>query len=340
MEIETTIAPAGFHLNHPELHHYTSLAGLEGILGSGILWATHFQSLNDRSEVTHLQKDLTEALAQAIIPVIDRLRLTDRRILGEMRAAGGLATFARRHAKVLIDSFYRVAFTGISAQAMAVPYITSFCSHATDQEYEKRNGLLSQWRGYGKDGGCCLVFDTRQLIDVLTKESYGFYWVAIGLDEVTYATPDIVVASEYSTLVSELARLIEGGIRRQVNWMPASEEGVSGFIEAATRFKHQGFREEREVRIVAVPGSAATSHAAAREHPREFVQQPIKEVRHTVKENRNRPYLRLFDTLAIKVPVTRIIVGPSRQQDANLSRVSAAVGRSIEVVPSATPFVE
>jgi hypothetical protein len=340
MEIETTVAPAGLHLKHPELHHYTSLAGLEGILRSGVLWATHFQSLNDRSEVTHLQRELIEAVAQSTVPVINRLRQIDVRLLGESRAKGGPAAFAGLHARTLVDSFYRVAFTGVGVQAMAVPYIASFCSHSADQAYERHNGLLSQWRAYGRDGGCCLVFDTQRLIDLVLRESRAFYWVAIGIDDVTYATSDVVVAEKYEGLVSELTRLLEGGIRRKANWMPASEKGISGFIEASTRFKHQGFKEEREVRIVAVPGSAATANQAAREHPAEFTRQPIKPIRQSQAENRDRPYLALFETLGAQLPVSRIIVGPSRQQEANLRRATAAAGRLVKIVPSITPYIE
>src|SRR5437016_3144985 len=35
------------------LYHYTNLRGLEGILRSRTLWATHIQHMNDRSEYLH-----------------------------------------------------------------------------------------------------------------------------------------------------------------------------------------------------------------------------------------------------------------------------------------------
>jgi hypothetical protein len=212
---------------------------------------------------------------------------------------GGPKALAKLHAHALINSFYRVAFTGLGVEAMAVPYIASFCSHASDQSYEQHNGLLSQWRGYGGQGGCCLVFDTRRLVDLILKESEAFYWVAIGIDDVTYATPDVVVVEKYSALIQEFVRLLEGGIRRQTNWMPASEAGVTGFIEAATRFKHQGFREEREVRIVTIPGSITTANRTAQEH-REFVPQSIKSIKRSKDLNRDRPYISLFESLGAK----------------------------------------
>jgi hypothetical protein len=95
MQIKTTVAPAGFHLRHPELHHYTSLAGAEGIFQSNTLWATHFQSLNDQSEVTHLEHDLTAGVAEATVPILNRLRLIDRRLDAEIRGARGAKSISK-----------------------------------------------------------------------------------------------------------------------------------------------------------------------------------------------------------------------------------------------------
>jgi hypothetical protein len=35
------------------LYHYTDQAGLDGILSSGCMWATHYEFLNDLSEREH-----------------------------------------------------------------------------------------------------------------------------------------------------------------------------------------------------------------------------------------------------------------------------------------------
>jgi hypothetical protein len=338
VEIGAIIAPAGFHLKHPELHHYTSLAGAEGILRSRVLWATHFEGLNDRSEVTHLKSELTSALAEAVVPVVNQLRKLDRRILGESRSAGGPATYARRLAATLVDSFYQVAFTGEGVRPMAVPFIASFCSHAGDQSYERENGLLSQWRGYGEDGGCCIVFDTPGLISLLQLEWEAFYWVGNGVDDVVYATADVSVASRYPILVAELTKVVEGGMRRGLSQMPLTSNAIATFLDAATRFKHQGFKEEREVRIVAIPGSAKTADTVAREHTA-FTRKPIKDLHDNPSENRGRPYVALFDTLDAQLPIKRIIVGPSRRQDDNFRRAIAAAGHGFPLVRSKTPFV-
>lgn len=338
MEIEAIVAPAAFHLRHPELHHYTSLAGMEGILRSRALWATHFEGLNDRSEVTHLKSELVNALTEAVVPVVNRLRKLDTRVLADSRIAGGPFIYARRLAATLVDSFYRTAFTGQGVRPMAVPFITSFCSHAGDQSYERENGLLSQWRGYGEDGGCCIVFDTLGLIALMQREWDAFYWIGNGIDDVVYATTEVSVASHYSALVAELTTIIEGGLRRGLSWMPLTSNATVGFLDAATRFKHQGFKEEREVRIVAIPGSAETADAVSREHA-EFTRQPIKAVNDDPSENRGRPYIALFGTLDAQLPIKRIIVGPSRRQDDNFRRAIAVGDHHFPFVRSETPFV-
>jgi hypothetical protein len=230
MEIKATVAPTGFNLAHPELHHYTSLSGLEGILRSRTLWATHFQHLNDRSEVTHLEAELTKAVAARALPILNRLRESNRRILGESRIAGGAAEYARRHAKTLVGSFYRVAFTGGTVEPMAVPLILSFCSHSRGQDYEQENGLLSQWRGYGEGGGYCIVFDTQALLDLMLREWGQFYWIGYGIDEVVYATPNISVSAEYATLVLEFIRAIEHGMLKGLSSIQASATGIAHFL--------------------------------------------------------------------------------------------------------------
>jgi hypothetical protein len=120
--------------------------------------------------------------------------------------------------------------------------------------------------------------------------------------------------------------------------MPVTPTTLTGFLDAATRFKHQGFKEEREVRIVAIPGSAETAAAVSSEHT-EFTRKPIKTVCNLLSENRGRPYIALFGTLEEELPIKRIIIGPSRGQDDNYRRAAVAVGTRISTVRSKTPFV-
>jgi hypothetical protein len=53
--VDLEISSVEFQAAHPELHHYTNAGGLEGIIKSNTIRATHFCDLNDSSEVTHLR---------------------------------------------------------------------------------------------------------------------------------------------------------------------------------------------------------------------------------------------------------------------------------------------
>lgn len=50
---------------HPYLYHYTTLEGLKGILETQTLWATHFEFLNDSSELSTFKDILSNALMVA-----------------------------------------------------------------------------------------------------------------------------------------------------------------------------------------------------------------------------------------------------------------------------------
>ena len=92
-----------------------------------------------------------------------------------------------------MNSIYQVLFEDSDALSFGEPFIASFCSHAADQVYERDHGLLSQWRGYGGDGGVSIVFDTSGLGDLLKKEWYSNYWTHLNISPVSYATDGLSV---------------------------------------------------------------------------------------------------------------------------------------------------
>jgi hypothetical protein len=65
----------------------------------------------------------------------------------------------------------------------------------------KENGLLSQWRGYGKGGGFCIVFDTTAFVTILEAEFNAYNWTHLRIAPVHYAYDDI----EVDTLFPELS---------------------------------------------------------------------------------------------------------------------------------------
>ena len=104
---------------------------------------------------------------------------------------------------------------------------------------------------------------------------------------------------------------------------------------AATAFKHQGFYEEREVRLVAMAGTglAAEMERKAGRTP------PLKEVCKTSRGGRVRRHIALFGKDFAPLPVQRVIVGPSPSQDVNAAFAQKIVGRKVPVSTSATPYI-
>jgi hypothetical protein len=336
-----TIADRSVLSEHAELHHYTTYAAVKGIYETNTLWATHFSDLNDATEVTHLQAPLLEAVVARFVQILDERKAHlsgsqsdfESQLAASLAKPGGAEMVARAAATDIVQALYKFTFENKAAFPFAEPFIASFCSHSSDQAYERENGLLSQWRGYGRDGGFCIVLDTAALAGMLGREFDAHYWIHMNLAAVRYALDGISVAEIFPSLLDRCGILFSGILDGKVP--EASDDGFEPFVAGATLFKHQGFREEREVRIVAVPGSQRVMERVQAEH-KDFYPAPLKTVRETVN---GRRYVVLFDSLGDRLPIKRIIVGPSRNQDSNYDQAREVVGENIRVVRSVTPFI-
>jgi hypothetical protein len=87
-----------------------------------------------------------------------------------------------------------------------------------------------------------------------------------------------------------------------------------------------------------MPGTQAVHDQVLREH-KEFKPMPIKQINTRETEGRTRRYISLFEGLDARLPIMRVIVGPSRHQDENLARARNILGNNIALTPSATPFI-
>jgi hypothetical protein len=210
----------------PDLFHYTDASGLLGILRSCSLWATHFQSLNDPSEMHY-------AITQA------------RDLLDSLVEKGPEDKgWFLRDAKELLNE----AFEG---EGLA-PYIVSFCD---------LGNLLSQWREYGNRGsGFSIGFDFRRLsaifdtgtrvfkitydpkvqCDVLSATFEEYWNVLLRWQHKGAETFDLPSAPEQNIKCHCVAQLVSLLL-----------------IECAT-FKNPGFMEEKEWRLIQL--GAGDSH--------------------------------------------------------------------------------
>jgi hypothetical protein len=194
------------------LFHYTNAEALRCILTSKALWATHFRSLNDASEFSH-GKEIVDVLMAAAVGA----------------ASGGERGFLER-ARPLLEA--------ASNDEKLEPYVVSFC---------RDNGnRLSQWRAYGDGGaGFAIGFGYRRL-----RKHFGSVRV------LPCVYDERLQQKILSQTVEEYGRAVQAAVSK---W-PALANPIEGFCRCNfislllayfALFKHPGFEEEREWRLVA-----------------------------------------------------------------------------------------
>jgi hypothetical protein len=202
----------------PDLFHYTDASGLLGILRSCSLWATHFQSLNDTSEMHYAIKqarDLLDGLVEEGPEKKGRFLLSARELLDE-------------------------AFKGEGA----APYFVSFCD---------LGNLLSQWREYGDRGsGFSIGFDLVRLSALFGP---GTSVMKIAYDPEIQRDVLSATFEEYWNILLrwqhkcaqpfDLPSAPEGSIEDHCRF-----QLVSLLLTECAAFKNPGFKEENEWRLI------------------------------------------------------------------------------------------
>ena len=214
-------------------------------------------------------------------------------------------------------------------------YITSFC--ATKDLWISQNGLLSQWRGYGLDGGYAIVFDRAEMGKLLDRESKIYHEERLSLGEVQYRLGDDVSVSD--TKVLEHIRRIRDAVSEYYRTKnieqlyPAfySNTLLSGFC------KHRGFEEEHEVRIVIAEPSIEMGP-----DPQKPGGKPYRKAHSYLRNGAAVPCIHLFEDQSLEsLPIRRIIVGPHPDKQERKKSVEILLhnpGIDAEVLVSDTPF--
>ena len=293
---------------HPELLHYTSVAGLLGILESHSLRATHSAFQNDSTEFSLFFKwrlaKLLESGIRAELAADPELRVLPQFAKTPQEADAVVTGYAADMA----DAIRR------TSSRLHEPYLTCFSAAANKRVAD--DGLLSQWRGYGKDGGYALVFDAKRLEELLVIEGASFWYEHAHWGDVHYhqdesdltnAEPEILMAEDS----------LRDAIRRYIK-SPVAAELESTFEPVAILsclYKHWGFHEEREVRVVAIlPGEEL-----AREGRILGESRPVRQPKTFVRNGTPVPYLDLFsqagECAVNHLPILRVIVGPHPQSE-------------------------
>jgi hypothetical protein len=316
---------------YPTLWHYTPYGGLKGILESQELWATNVRYLNDEEEIKgFFDRRFPIILQEGIEAGILQMEETEEG-RKKLQSYGGAAKV--RSSASEINSRMR---TYVDEHEI---FVTSFCYTMPGADYE--DGLLSQWRGYGSDGGYALIFETNDLHKLLQREGNGdYYYTLLGFSDVDYYDYSLTEAEKHPELLQW-----EQKIRDWVATVLVTGGYNSDLLEPiwwlATRHKHRGFREEREVRIMAVVPNKTLlqkeieNGATGKEKPILFKAGKAGSI----------PYISLFDAIKEKkpvLPIKEIVVGPQperRKRQEELQQLLDGLGIQAIVRVSDIPYL-
>lgn len=302
------------------LYHYTTANGLLGIIQSKQIWSTAHYCSNDESELswgkdvlTPILRSKTHQMIKEEDPMVNVFRLRGVNIIN------------------YADKFEQ-RIRNYALHVLCV-YITCFYKPVSKEDF--LHGLLSQWRGYGEDGGYALQFSRKKLeeqISQISKDKELNY----ELQDVHYSTENplkenISFHSEafVKAYLEHLDRLADWDFGKEQ--VPSPLTGLSGGpIESLLDFlihtKNEHFSEENECRMsvlepVSAPGALEVDYL-----------------------NRNGlivPYTKTPEDLNILDCVDWIIVGPGSRMEARFNSISQLVrkkGLDIQVRPSHIPF--
>ena len=323
--VENVVCSASTKARHPELFHYTRPAAFASIVGSNTIWCSHYRGMADLEEVELMRVLLVRALAPHFDLIVGTLTLNraKRRLWA---ASGGGAKLARD----LVNSLYGATFDGKAVYSRMDAFLSSFSTHADDTPFEREHGVRSQWDSYARDG-YRLVLDTGELAEMLKREGEVRHWVWLQIEPVRYDGRPVedIFPELVAGLADTLQRFLDGERTPQV--------AVTEFLMGATLLKGAAFSSEREVRIVAIPGTAAIARRAAREYPGEFNTEASRpQIKMTETGKR---YIVLFDGLDGRLPLKRVIVGPGASQDERAERARAILPADVPITLSRYPLI-
>jgi hypothetical protein len=316
------------------LYHYTTWDGLLGILQPPqTLRATHYKFLNDYSEIVLLRPKLISWVLPYVREAYEKLVKQSPQIEQKINQAGGLGQVIHPYTEVVVDAQYK---------ATGEIYILSFCRQHKDPRVNN-NGLLSQWRGYGAGGGFALVFNTQKLEEMLEIEATKFEGVGHFCD-VVYSDDEKKFKDEISPNLSIIADVIVEVFFSRDNLseeerLEKAKDAYSPFVSSIIRYKHCGFSEENEIRVVVLPTVVDEEYLElAKEES--VTLKPEKERKFRIKNGEPVPYIELFKSSGMELPIEKIIVGPHKEKEARAAALRVMLRNTkVKISCSEIPFV-
>jgi Protein of unknown function (DUF2971) len=305
------------------LFHYTNANGLLGIFDSSEIWSTAYYCANDEQELS---------AGSGVLSNIFRTRAHQLRQENDPRAD----LFLRRGVDIMdyADGFERQLMALTMSSFIA--YITCFYKPSAKEDFH--HGLLSQWRGYGADGGYALQFSRTRLLEAI-KNANKVCDLNYDLEDVYY-TPenplkDLVLEQrgafldEFEHHLNEHAKPLSSNRTSMRNPIFDLMKGpLIPLLDYLICTKNGHFAEERECRLSLIqPAAVGPSFRPVKRYSRNGL---IVSYTTTPKES--------FDVLGA---VDWILIGPGPRMAARFKAICELVkhsGRKIGVRPSHIPF--
>lgn len=279
---------------YPELYHYTNAQGLQGIVESQQLHATDINYLNDAEEHIHFCK---KRLPELLRKMLDESSGGERSFIAD--SYGSTTKFEDN-----MLSIFSGSLPGNS------PFTVSF---SIPPSFYPEDGLLSQWRAYGPDGGYAIVFSTEGLVRKVQNEHERFVY-SYGLFAPVYYGQKIdcqeISAERIAHEEEFIAHLKDIVLTNNLNKnIPPLQEKLALL---SVLFKHRGFREEQEFRLAFLRPNPDT--------PPSEMTNPINPLR--FRPSSLKPYIALFEE-KMGLPIKHIIVGPHPDKEKRKAAVEA-----------------
>jgi hypothetical protein len=294
------------------LWHYTTLEGLKGILESKCLWATDYRHLNDYSELNHAVNILETELHRKVIPILRKDYSKNVEFRNKIDQRGGVEQFATKAAQITIEILWEAL---LKKEPSNIPCISSFCLGEISNINIQRDGLLSQWRGYGVDGGYAIVFNFFEMLKCFKKECEDFGYNTSGKGKVCY---ECNALNKQNDLFKHLDRITNFAfdfysykVHKTKETKP-TEDDVESLAHCLSRFKHRGFEEENEYRFFVF--ASCDGKTVRKSTPLEEKGKPLKEIKNRSRKGTNIPYVELFKT-DTRLPIERIVIGPHKDKE-------------------------
>ncbi len=321
---------------YKRLYHYTDSGGLLGILRTNTLWATRYDCLRDSSEIVFAKDELILRIRRRVREEYEKLIRQSADLEQKINQQGGLDQISQHDADVFVKAHYKATGDEI--------YILSFCEHHNDS-YVSDHGLLSQWRAYGVGGGFALVFDTHRLEEMLHAEAERFAHGPMHLSDVVYSHDEEKLERELSGDLSVIANSVANFFRVVTSEREKEEretcflDSYEPFFNCITRLKHRGFYEENEIRLT-VLRTVRDQELSRRAGREDVTLAPEKKVKVRDRNGQLVPYIELFDSANMKLPIERIIVGPHKDKEARASALRQMLSNTgIEITCSDIPYI-